>query len=184
MDGQDSLGWEMVANANRRLACGFGREMPSSVWAFLTLVLLVTAGCTTASNAQHSSAKPPPASPSPVVSEASTYGPVPPLVDSKTAGEAILRPANFQLTCSEDICTVAGELLNVGDHPRTSGKMTATLVDAGSGSVLSGCEAVARNLNPGDAAAISCNFSRRPLLKQASLTAEVRFEIAGISYGL
>src|SRR5207244_5593277 len=123
--------------------------------ACLALVLPVAVRCTTASSPRHPTAKPPLASPSQVVSETSRHGPVPPLVDSKTAGEAILRPANFQLACSEDICTVAGELLNVGGHPRTSGKLTATLVDTGSGSVLSGCEAVARNLNPGDTATVS-----------------------------
>jgi hypothetical protein len=156
----------------------------SSFSASLTLVVLVSVGCSTGSTPQRPSAGQSTPSPSQVASPASTYGPVPPLVDSKATGEALLQPANFQLTCTGDTCTVAGDLMNVGGHPRTTGKMTATLVDAGSNAVLSGCEAVVRNLNPGDTGTVSCNFSRHPLLTRAPPTAQVRFDIVVISYSI
>jgi hypothetical protein len=146
------------------------------------LVALLTVACANASSNRPSASNHPRA-PSQPPPEA-TYGPAPPLIDGRTGGEAILLPTDFALACSGDLCTVSGNLTNIGGHPRTSGKMIATLVDMSSNTALSGCETGVSNLNPGDKATVSCQFSRRVLFTRSVTNAEVKFEVSGIKYAL
>jgi hypothetical protein len=156
---------------------------PVIVSALLLLVTLTVVGC--GANSRKQAAPSAAASTSPTAqAPVASYGPPPALVDSNSPGEAVLKPTNFHVECADDSCTVAGVIVNVGGHPRTQGKVTATLVDTPSRRVLSGCESGVHGLSPDESASISCQFNRRAQLTQPSANVEVRLEVSDIRYSL
>jgi hypothetical protein len=108
---------------------------------------------------------------------AGVYGPPPDLVDISATDETLLRRQNFAITCTADICTATGILVNVGPYRHTAGRMTVTMVDTGLGTVISACEDRVQNLNPGDEAAISCNLSRAASVGHDPTQLQVQYDV-------